>query len=75
MKPPPAPHSFSGSGARLAANASTLSTLVPKAAASLAQAHPGLQLSLLDRHPFEALRMLRHGEIDTEAAAGLPGSP
>ncbi|RAY13721.1 LysR family transcriptional regulator [Actinomadura craniellae] len=49
---------------RLASNASTLSTIVPKAAASLTQAHPGLQLSLFDRHPVEALQMLRHGEID-----------
>ena len=49
---------------RLAANASTLSTIVPKAAASLAQAHPGLQLSPFDQHPVEALQMLRHGEID-----------
>jgi DNA-binding transcriptional LysR family regulator len=49
---------------RLAANASTLSTIVPKAAASLAEAHPGLQLSLFDQHPVEALQMLRHGEID-----------
>ncbi|MDN3352779.1 LysR family transcriptional regulator [Actinomadura sp. DC4] len=49
---------------RLAANASTLSTIVPTAVAALAQAHPGLQLSLFDRHPVEALRMLRHGEID-----------
>lgn len=49
---------------RLAANASALSTLVPAAAAALARAHPGLQLSLFDRHPVEALRMLRHGEID-----------
>jgi DNA-binding transcriptional LysR family regulator len=49
---------------RLAANASTLSTIVPKAAASLARAHPGLQLSLYEQHPVEALQMLRHGEID-----------
>jgi DNA-binding transcriptional LysR family regulator len=49
---------------RLAANASTLSTLVPKATATLAQAHPGLELSLIDQHPVEALQMLRHGEID-----------
>lgn len=49
---------------RLAANASTLSTIVPKAAASLARAHPGLQLSLFDQHPVEALQMLRHGEVD-----------
>ena len=49
---------------RLAANASTLSTIVPTAATALAEAHPGLQLSLFDRHPVEALNMLRHGEID-----------
>ena len=49
---------------RLAANASTLSTIVPKAAATLAQAYPGLELSPIDRHPVEALQMLRHGEID-----------
>lgn len=49
---------------RLAANASTLSTIVPTAAAALAQAHPGLRLGLYERHPVEALRMLRHGEID-----------
>jgi len=49
---------------RLAANASTLSTLVPKATTTLAQAHPGLELSLIDQHPVEALQMLRHGEID-----------
>src|SRR5919108_5281682 len=49
---------------RLAANASALSTIVPKAAATLAQAHPGLELSLIDRHPVEALQTLRHGEVD-----------
>jgi DNA-binding transcriptional LysR family regulator len=49
---------------RLAANASVLSTIVPKAAASLTRAHPGLELSLVEQHPVEALQMLRHGEID-----------
>ncbi|MFC6080193.1 LysR family transcriptional regulator [Sphaerisporangium aureirubrum] len=49
---------------RLAANASVLSTLVPKAAATLDRTHPGLELILIDRHPVEALQMLRHGEID-----------
>lgn len=49
---------------RLAANASALSTIVPKAAAALAQAHPGLQLNLYERHPVESLQMLRHGDID-----------
>src|SRR5262245_21990213 len=49
---------------RLAANASTLSTIVPAAAVALARAHPGLELTQIDRHPVEALEMLRHGEID-----------
>jgi DNA-binding transcriptional LysR family regulator len=49
---------------RLAANASVLGTIVPKAAAMLTEAHPGLTVSVFDRHPVEALQMLRHGEID-----------
>jgi DNA-binding transcriptional LysR family regulator len=49
---------------RLAANASVLSTLVPKAAATLARAHPGLELSLIDRHPDEGLQALQRGEVD-----------
>ena len=49
---------------RLAANASVLSTIVPRAAATLTEAHPGLKLSVIDRHPVEALQMLRNGEID-----------
>ncbi|MGN9841313.1 LysR family transcriptional regulator [Nonomuraea sp. H19] len=49
---------------RLAANASVLSTIVPKAAAAMDQAHPGLELILIERHPVEALQMLRQGEID-----------
>jgi len=49
---------------RLAANASALATVVPKAAAALARAYPGIELSLFDRHPVESLQMLRHGELD-----------
>jgi molybdate transport repressor ModE-like protein len=49
---------------RLAANASVLSTIVPKSAATLARAHPGIELSLIDLHPDEALQALRHGEVD-----------
>ncbi|MFJ7214032.1 LysR family transcriptional regulator [Amycolatopsis sp. NPDC098790] len=60
---------------RLAANASTLATLVPRAAAVLAVAHPGLQLSLVDEHPVEALRMLRHGEIDVAVVFSHDGGP
>jgi DNA-binding transcriptional LysR family regulator len=49
---------------RLAANSSALSTLVPKAAVALAQAYPGIELSLYEQHPVEALQLLRHGEVD-----------
>jgi DNA-binding transcriptional LysR family regulator len=60
---------------RLAANSSTLSTIVPKAAAALTEAHPGLQLSLFERHPAEALQMLRHGEIDVALVFRHAGDP
>jgi DNA-binding transcriptional LysR family regulator len=49
---------------RLAGYQSALSTLVPEAAASLARKHPGIELSLIDVHPVEALRLLRQGTID-----------
>lgn len=49
---------------RLAANASALSTIVPKAAAALTKSYPGIELSLVDHHPVESLQLLRHGEVD-----------
>lgn len=49
---------------RLAANASALSTIVPRAAAALARRYPGVELRLFEQHPVDALRLLRHGEID-----------
>ncbi len=49
---------------RVAANASALSTIVTRAAGLVAEAHPGLELVVYDRHPVEALEMLRHSEID-----------
>src|SRR5262245_8951314 len=60
---------------RLAANASTLSTIVPTAAASLAAAYPGLELNLFEQHPADALRMLRHGEIDVALVFRHAGDP
>ncbi|WP_061293179.1 LysR family transcriptional regulator [Herbidospora cretacea] len=60
---------------RLAANASSLSTIVPKAATSLARAHPGLELILIDRHPLEALHLLRQGEIDIALVFRHAGAP
>lgn len=60
---------------RLAANASALSTIVPKAATLLAEAHPGIELSVFDRHPDGALQMLRHSEIDVALIFRYADSP
>ncbi|MFC9439308.1 LysR family transcriptional regulator [Nocardia sp. NPDC057030] len=49
---------------RMAGFQSILSTIVPRAAAALARAHPGIELGLVDEHPVEALRLLRAGHID-----------
>lgn len=49
---------------RLAANASILGTIVPRAAAQLARSHPGLDLQVADAHPVQALQLLRRGEIE-----------
>ncbi|MGH3736061.1 MAG: LysR family transcriptional regulator [Micromonosporaceae bacterium] len=49
---------------RLAAFESILSTVVPAAATTLARRHPGIELSLVDLHPTEALRTLREGKLD-----------
>ena len=49
---------------RVAGFSSALSTLVPAAAGTLADRHPGLELSLVDSHPDEALDMLRTGRVD-----------
>jgi DNA-binding transcriptional LysR family regulator len=49
---------------RLAGFTSVLSTLAPVAADILHREHPGLQLSVIDTHPPEALQMLRAGQVD-----------
>jgi molybdate transport repressor ModE-like protein len=49
---------------RLAAFPSALGTFVPRAAALLAQEHPGLELRLTETEPPDALRMLRAGYVD-----------
>ncbi len=49
---------------RLAGFQSALSTIVPRAAATLARTYPGIELSLIDVHPVDALRLLRQGEVD-----------
>jgi len=49
---------------RLAGFNSVMSSLVPQAATLLAQQHPGLELSLIDAHPEDALQQLRSGHVD-----------
>src|SRR5215204_3497589 len=44
---------------RLAGFSSAIGSLVPQAVAALADRHPGLQISLIDTHPAEALQLLR----------------
>src|SRR6187455_2377005 len=49
---------------RLAGFSSAIASLVPRAAAVLAGRHPGLQVSLTDAHPLEAIELLRAGKIE-----------
>jgi DNA-binding transcriptional LysR family regulator len=49
---------------RLAGFSSAIGSLVPGALDVLARQHPGLQVSLLDTHPPEALDLLRTGRVD-----------
>jgi DNA-binding transcriptional LysR family regulator len=49
---------------RLAGFSSAVGSLIPPAAATLAAAYPGLEISLVDTHPPEALELLRAGRID-----------
>ena len=49
---------------RLAGFSSAIGSLVPRAVAGLAATHPGLQISLTDTHPPEALDLLRTGQIE-----------
>ncbi len=49
---------------RLAGFQTVLSTLVPKAATELSRLYPGIELTLVDAHPAEGLKMLRSGHVD-----------
>jgi DNA-binding transcriptional LysR family regulator len=49
---------------RLAGYSSAITSLVPRAATALAQRHPGLEISLTDTHPPDALELLRTGRTD-----------
>jgi DNA-binding transcriptional LysR family regulator len=49
---------------RLAAFASAIGSLVPRAVAALGDRHPGLEISLTDTHPPEAIELLRAGKVE-----------
>src|SRR6186997_1060057 len=49
---------------RLAGFASGISTLMPQAIEAIHREHPGLEVSLTDTHPPEALELLRSGQVD-----------
>jgi DNA-binding transcriptional LysR family regulator len=49
---------------RLAGFSSAVGSLAPRAVAGLASSHPGLQVSLTDMHPPDALELLRTGKIE-----------
>jgi DNA-binding transcriptional LysR family regulator len=49
---------------RLAGYSSAIGSIVPRAVAGLASRHPGLQISLTDAHPPDALELLRTGKIE-----------
>src|SRR4051794_21791232 len=49
---------------RLAGFSSAICSLVPAAVAALSSQHPGLEVSLTDTHPPEALELLRAGKVD-----------
>jgi DNA-binding transcriptional LysR family regulator len=49
---------------RLAGFSSAIGSLVPRAVATLASRHPGLQINLTDAHPPDAIELLRTGKIE-----------
>src|ERR671922_120995 len=49
---------------RLAGFASAIGSLVPASVATLAARHPGLEISLTDTHPPEAIELLRTGKVE-----------
>jgi molybdate transport repressor ModE-like protein len=57
---------------RLGAFPSATATLLPPAIAQLRRLHPGLELSLVEEEPPEALALLRAGELDLAVVFSYP---
>src|SRR3954468_20794728 len=49
---------------RMAGFASAIGVLAPRAVATLAASHPGLEVNLIDTHPPEAIELLRTGKVE-----------
>ena len=60
---------------RLAGFSSAIGALVPQALATLARRHPGLEVSLTDTHPPEALDLLRAGKVEVAVIFRYDESP
>src|SRR6266536_519863 len=60
---------------RLACFSSAIGALVPQALATLARRHPGLEVSLTETHPPEALDLLRAGKVEVAAIFRYDESP
>ena len=53
----------------MAGFSSGIAALAPRAASTLARAHPGLESGLSDTHPPEALDLLRAGKVEVGSPA------
>lgn len=60
---------------RVAAFATAGSGLLPEPIARFRAAHPGVHLALSEREPAEALRLLRHGEVDLAVVFTYDATP
>jgi DNA-binding transcriptional LysR family regulator len=59
---------------RVAAFPSGSATIFPAAVGALRDAYPGVQVSLIEAEPPEALELLRRGEVDLALTFGYPES-
>jgi molybdate transport repressor ModE-like protein len=59
--------------ARIASFPSASSTIIPRLLRTMAERHPGIQLTYVEAEPPEALTMLREGAIDLAVTFSYPG--
>jgi DNA-binding transcriptional LysR family regulator len=59
--------------ARIAAFPTASSTIIPRLLRTMAERHPGIQVTYVEAEPPEALSMLREGSIDLAITFSYPG--